>query len=69
MYELDRIDLKILDVLQRQGRTSMTELGELVGSGKLRPRESIAQGIESAPEAFLGLLKGKNFGKQLVKLI
>ena len=37
--------------------------------GKLRPRESIAQGIESAPEAFLGLLKGKNFGKQLVKLI
>ena len=31
MYELDRIDLKILDVLQRQGRTSMTELGELVG--------------------------------------
>jgi NADPH-dependent curcumin reductase CurA len=45
------------------------ELGALVASGKLRPRESIAQGIESAPEAFLGLLKGKNFGKQLVKLI
>jgi hypothetical protein len=39
-----------------------------VGIGKLRPRESVAQGIESAPEAFLGLLKGKNFGKQLVKL-
>ena len=48
---------------------ALAELGELVGSGKLRPRESIAQGIESAPEAFLGLLKGKNFGKQLVKLI
>ena len=45
------------------------ELGTLVASGKLRPRESIAQGIESAPQAFLGLLKGKNFGKQLVKLI
>ena len=28
-----------------------------------------AQGIASAPEAFLGLLKGKNFGKQLVKLV
>ncbi|MDO9483127.1 MAG: NADP-dependent oxidoreductase, partial [Hydrogenophaga sp.] len=38
-------------------------------TGKLRPRETIAQGIENAPEAFLGLLKGKNFGKQLVKLI
>jgi hypothetical protein len=31
-------------------------------------RESVADGIASAPEAFLGLLKGKNFGKQLVKL-
>lgn len=48
---------------------ALSELGGLVGSGKLRPRESVAQGIESAPEAFLGLLKGKNFGKQLVKLI
>jgi NADPH-dependent curcumin reductase CurA len=47
---------------------ALKELGTLVGSGKLRPRESIAQGIESAPEAFLGLLKGRNFGKQLVKL-
>ncbi|MDM0051696.1 NADP-dependent oxidoreductase [Variovorax sp. J22R115] len=48
---------------------ALAELGGLVASGKLRPRESVAQGIESAPEAFLGLLKGKNFGKQLVKLI
>jgi NADPH-dependent curcumin reductase CurA len=48
---------------------ALTELGTLVGTGKLRPRESVAQGLENAPEAFLGLLKGKNFGKQLVKLI
>ena len=48
---------------------ALAELGQLVASGKLKPRESVAQGIESAPEAFLGLLKGKNFGKQLVKLI
>ncbi|MBK9521324.1 MAG: NADP-dependent oxidoreductase [Rhodocyclaceae bacterium] len=48
---------------------ALKELGTMVATGKLRPRESIAQGIESAPEAFLGLLKGKNFGKQLVKLI
>ncbi|NML86550.1 NADP-dependent oxidoreductase [Polaromonas sp.] len=48
---------------------ALTELGTLVGSGKLRPRESVAQGLQAAPEAFLGLLKGKNFGKQLVKLI
>lgn len=48
---------------------ALTELGLLVGSGKLRPRESVAQGIEAAPEAFLGMLKGRNFGKQLVKLV
>ncbi|TNF56693.1 MAG: NADP-dependent oxidoreductase [Burkholderiales bacterium] len=48
---------------------ALTELGTLVATGKLRPRETISQDIASAPEAFLGLLKGKNFGKQLVKLI
>ena len=48
---------------------ALTELGTLVAQGKLRPRESIAHGLQNAPEAFLGLLKGKNFGKQLVKLV
>ena len=47
---------------------ALKELGDLVASGKLRPRETVAQGLESAPEAFLGLLRGRNFGKQLVKL-
>ena len=47
---------------------ALAELSGLVGSGKLRPRESIAEGLAAAPEAFLGLLKGRNFGKQLVKL-
>ena len=48
---------------------ALKELGGLVATGKLRPRESVALGLASAPEAFLGLLKGKNFGKQLVKLV
>lgn len=48
---------------------ALQELAGLVAAGKLRPRESVAHGIESAPEAFLGLLKGRNFGKQLVKLV
>ena len=39
-----------------------------MASGRLKYRESVSEGIESAPEAFLGLLKGRNFGKQLVKL-
>lgn len=48
---------------------ALAELGGLVAAGKLRPRETIAEGLAAAPEAFLGLLKGKNFGKQLVKLV
>lgn len=48
---------------------ALKELGTLVATGKLRPRETVAQGIEAGPQAFLGLLKGRNFGKQLVKLI
>ncbi len=47
---------------------ALRELGTLVGSGKLRPRETVAQGLAAAPAAFLGLLKGRNFGKQLVKI-
>ncbi len=48
---------------------ALKEIGGLVAGGKLKYRETIAQGIAAAPEAFIGLLKGRNFGKQLVKLI
>jgi NADPH-dependent curcumin reductase CurA len=48
---------------------ALRELGGYVAQGKLKFRESVAQGLASAPEAFMGLLKGKNFGKQLVKLV
>ena len=47
---------------------ALTELGTMVATGKLKYRESVSEGLESAPEAFLGLLKGRNFGKQLVRL-
>lgn len=45
------------------------ELTELFTSGKLKYRETIAEGLENAPRAFIGMLKGENFGKQLVKLV
>ena len=48
---------------------ALKQLGTLVAQNRLQYRETIAQGLENAPEAFLGMLKGKNFGKQLVKLI
>jgi len=48
---------------------ALKELGGHVATGRVKYRESVASGIENAPQAFLGMLKGANFGKQLVKLI
>ena len=48
---------------------ALKELGAGVASGQIKFRESVAEGIAAAPAAFIGLLKGRNFGKQLVKLI
>ncbi len=47
---------------------ALKELGGLVAAGQLKYRETIAPDLEAAPAAFLGLLTGANFGKQLVKL-
>ena len=44
------------------------QLGQWVSEGRLKYRESIGEGLENAPELFRGLLKGRNFGKQLVKV-
>ena len=41
---------------------------EWVRDGKLRYRETVIEGIENAPRAFLGLLRGENVGKMLVKV-
>jgi len=48
---------------------ALTELGRGVATGKIKYRETIAEGLAAAPEAFVGLLQGRNFGKQLVKLV
>ena len=48
---------------------ALKELGTMVATGKLKYRESIAPSLDAAPEAFIGLLAGRNFGKQLVKLV
>jgi len=48
---------------------ALGELGDAVASGRLKYRESVAQGIESTPEALIGLLRGRNLGKQVVKVM
>jgi NADPH-dependent curcumin reductase CurA len=44
------------------------DLGKWVQEGKLKYEESIIEGFDQIPEAFLGLFKGSNVGKQLVKV-
>jgi NADPH-dependent curcumin reductase CurA len=44
------------------------EVGGLFRSGKLKNKETVAEGIESAVEAFLGLFQGRNVGKMVVRL-
>jgi len=44
------------------------EVGAYVRDGRIKYRETIAEGLENAPRAFIGLLRGENFGKQLVRV-
>jgi NADPH-dependent curcumin reductase CurA len=53
---------------QEHHREAMAELAGWLAAGKLRYRETIAQGLRAAPSAFLGMLRGENLGKQLVKM-
>lgn len=53
---------------QDQWQQATEQLGAWVNAGKIKYRESVGEGLENAPELFRGLLKGRNFGKQLVKI-
>jgi NADPH-dependent curcumin reductase len=46
----------------------MRDVGKWLAEGKIKYREDVVEGIEKAPEALIGVLKGKNFGKQLVRV-
>jgi NADPH-dependent curcumin reductase len=57
----------VWDFAAKQG-DFLRDMGEWVRSGKLKYREDLVEGLEKAPEAFIGLLQGKNFGKLVVKV-
>jgi len=46
----------------------LAEIAPLVKSGAIKHREDVSEGLERAPEAFIGMLKGRNFGKTLVHI-
>jgi NADPH-dependent curcumin reductase CurA len=48
---------------------ALAELGEHVAAGRIKYRETVATGLENAPRAFIGMLRGDNLGKQLVRLV
>ncbi|MEM7233657.1 MAG: zinc-binding dehydrogenase, partial [Planctomycetota bacterium] len=53
---------------KRQFPGAFRELSAWVAEGKLTFRENFVDGIENAPDAFLGLFRGDNIGKQLVRV-
>ena len=50
------------------GRDFVRDMSGWVADGSVRYREDVVDGLENAPEAFRGLLQGRNFGKLLVKV-
>ncbi|HEY7204269.1 MAG TPA: NADP-dependent oxidoreductase [Methylomirabilota bacterium] len=69
-FLFNRVLLKgfiVSDHLDRMG-DFLTDCGGWLREGRLRHREDIVAGLEKAPEAFIGLLQGKNFGKLLVRV-
>ncbi|MEO9161943.1 MAG: NADP-dependent oxidoreductase [Casimicrobiaceae bacterium] len=58
----------VFDWKDRYGE-ALKGLGVYLAEGRLKYRESIVEGLDNAPRALIGLLKGENFGKQLVKIV
>jgi NADPH-dependent curcumin reductase CurA len=57
----------VTDFAERYG-PARRQMGEWVRSGRLKYREDVVEGIAQAPRAFIGMLRGDNFGKMLVKV-
>jgi len=57
----------VFDWKERYGE-ALAALAGYLGQGRLKYRESVVEGLENAPRGLIALLKGENFGKQLVKL-
>jgi hypothetical protein len=67
---VNRVNLRgfiVFDRLDLYGR-AIQQLGKWVSQGKIKYHETVAVGLASAPSAFIGMLRGANLGKQLVKV-
>lgn len=68
MIKRARIQGFLLDDFQEEYATARADLLSWYKQGLLKTREDISDGIETVPEAFTRMLRGENFGKQLVRL-
>ena len=68
---VNRIRMQGMIVFDWKGRygEALPTLTSYVAEGKLKYRESIVEGLDNAPRALIALLKGENFGKQLVRIV
>jgi NADPH-dependent curcumin reductase CurA len=65
-----RIQLKgfiVFDYFPRMAEF-YAEMGPWVANGTVKSRETVVEGLENMPDAFLGLFKGQNVGKMLIRL-
>ena len=46
----------------------LREVGDGIADGRIRYREDFVNGLENAPEAFIGMLEGRNFSKLIVRV-
>ena len=60
--------LIILDHYPDRFEAFRRDMGEWVGAGRVKLREDLVDGLENAPAAFIDLLKGRNFGKLVVRV-
>ncbi len=67
----DRLKIQgfiVSDRAAQHQRAFIEEVGGYIRDGRIKYREFVTEGLENAPRAFAGLLRGENFGKQLVKV-
>jgi len=55
-------------LVESRSKNYLTMALEEIAEGKIKYREDVAEGLDQAPQALIGVLKGKNFGKQLVRV-
>jgi NADPH-dependent curcumin reductase CurA len=57
----------VLDYAHRYGQF-VVDMEKWIAEGRIKWKETVIDGIENAPKAFIGLFKGVNFGKMLIRL-